>query len=433
MGTPLGGLRRRLANAPSAVLTGYAVAAAFSAYFCMYAFRKPFAVASFEGRHFLGGEVGLKTALVVSQVLGYTLSKYLGIKVCAEATAARRAALLVGLVLAAEAALLLFAVVPDDFKVVALFLNGLPLGMVWGLVVGYLEGRRTSELLLAGLSCSFIVASGAVKDVGRHLMSAHAVSEAWMPFATGLLFLPPFLLSVGLLHQIPPPDEGDVAARARRTPMDGGERSAFVRELFAGLALLFVVVFFLLAYRDFRDNYGVEVFRELGYDGEPALFTRSELLVAFGVLAALAALNLVADNRLALLAAHALMAGGLALVGVATLLLDAGRLSGFWWMVLVGLGAYAAYVPYGAVLFDRMIASTRVAGNAVFAIYVADALGYTGSVGVLLYKDLAHAGVSRVAFLRGFSYLLAAGGTVLLIGSAAYFFRRHRPAQEPSS
>ena len=44
-----------------------------------------------------------------------------------------------------------------------MFFNGLPLGMIGGLVVRYLEGRRASELLLAALSCSFIVASGAVK------------------------------------------------------------------------------------------------------------------------------------------------------------------------------------------------------------------------------------------------------------------------------
>ena len=68
--------------------------------------------------------------------------------------------MLVGLILAAEAALLIFGLVPPHWKVLAIFLNGLPLGMIWGLVVWYLEGRRTSEILLAALSCSFIVSSG---------------------------------------------------------------------------------------------------------------------------------------------------------------------------------------------------------------------------------------------------------------------------------
>ncbi|MEW4451247.1 DUF5690 family protein, partial [Bremerella sp. JC817] len=38
-----------------------------------------------------------------------------------------------------DATLMLFAVVPVHWKVLAIFLNGLPLGMVWGLVVRYLE------------------------------------------------------------------------------------------------------------------------------------------------------------------------------------------------------------------------------------------------------------------------------------------------------
>src|SRR3974377_1513539 len=136
-----------LANAPRPVFIGYAIAAAFATYFCMYAFRKPFAAARFEGQHFLGGEIELKTAFVVSQLLGYTTSKYIGIKVCPEVRPGRRAGMLVLLILVAEATLVLFAVLPPNLKVLAIFCNGLPLGMVWGLVVWYLEGRLARGLL----------------------------------------------------------------------------------------------------------------------------------------------------------------------------------------------------------------------------------------------------------------------------------------------
>jgi len=179
-----------LEASPSWVFVTVASLAGFSTYFCMYAFRKPFTAATYEGVHFLGTRVELKTALVISQVLGYALSKYVGIKVCSEARPERRRAMLIFLIAWAEAALLLFAVLPPGGQVVAIFFNGLPLGMIWGLVVWYLEGRRTSEILLAALSCSFIVSSGAVKDVGRLLMAHLHVSEAWMPAATGACFLP---------------------------------------------------------------------------------------------------------------------------------------------------------------------------------------------------------------------------------------------------
>ena len=54
-----------------------------------------------------------------------------------------RAWALVLLIAWAETALVLFAVLPPQGKVVALFLNGLPLGTVWGVVFSFLEGRRT--------------------------------------------------------------------------------------------------------------------------------------------------------------------------------------------------------------------------------------------------------------------------------------------------
>ena len=169
--------------------------AGFSTYFCMYAFRKPFTAATYEGSGLFAG-VELKTALVVSQLLGYALSKFVGIKLCSEARPEHRRTMLVLLIALAEAALLLFAVLPPGGQVAVMFLNGLSLGMVWGLVVWHLEGRQTSEILLAALSCSFIVSSGAVKDAGRWLMSAWQVPEAWMPAAAGACFLPPFLASV---------------------------------------------------------------------------------------------------------------------------------------------------------------------------------------------------------------------------------------------
>lgn len=88
--------------------------------------------------------------------------------------------------------------------------------------------------------------------------------------------------------------------------------------------------------------------------------------------------------------------------------------------------AFSVYVPYGSVLFDRLIASTGVAATAVFTIYVADALGYTGSVGVQLYRDLAQADATRLVFFRGFTYAMSVGAVLLLSSSLVYFMRHDR-------
>jgi hypothetical protein len=423
----MGEKRRRvsdwLTTAPPAAFALYAMFAGFATYFCMYAYRKPFAAAKFEGLKFLGTQVNLKTAFIVSQIIGYTLSKYVGIKVVSEATANRRAAMLVAMILFAELALLAFAVLPEDWKVMAIFCNGLPLGMVFGLVVWYLEGRRSSDLLLTGMSCSLIVASGSVKAAGLYLMSWFAVSEWWMPFITGLVFLPFLLASTWLLNQLPAPNADDIAARTLRAPMDGTQRLRFIRQFFTGLFLLIAVYFFLTAYRDFRDNYQVDLYAEFGYTNKDLIFW-SELGVAIPVMLAMATLNLVKDNRLGLLGAYVIMMAGMILMGGGTLLLDLGSISGFWWIVLMGIGVFLAYVPYNTVLFDRLIATTRFSGTAVFAIYVADAIGYTGSIGVTLYKDLGQSDMSRVGFFRICSYFLCIVGTLLLLGSCWFFLSK---------
>ena len=446
-----GRLTSWLEKAPTAVFAAYAIVAAFTTYFCMYAFRKPFAAARFDGEFFLHTKIALKTAIVIGQIIGYALSKYIGIKVCSEVSPARRALTLVVLIVWAELALVAYGLAPASLKVVAIFFNGLPLGMVWGLVVWYLEGRRTSELLLAGLSCSYIVSSGIVKDIGRAMLEGGVadwwrqapliggsigsllgkVSESWMPAITGLHFLPLFLLAVWMLNQLLRPNKADVAARSERQTMRGADRLAFIRQFLSGMALLCLAYFFLTAYRDFRDNYQVEIFDGLGYPyaQNKAIISKTETLVAFGVMGALALLTFIKDNRRGLIGAFSIMTGGVVLLGAGTMLFDAGAINGFWWMTLTGLGSYLAYVPFGSVLFDRLIASTRVAGTAVFAIYLADAIGYTGSVGVQLFKDLAQSNISRLGFFKGYTYFMSVLGATCLLASCAYFLRRDRGAQ----
>ena len=133
------------------------------------------------------------------------------------------------------------------------------------------------------------------------------------------------------------------------------------------------------------------------------------------------------------------MSAGTSLLGLGTWLFDAQRINGLTWMILCGLGSYLAYVPYGSVLFDRLIASTRSVGTAVFAIYVADAIGYGGAITVLLSKDLIAADTSRLDFFRYMSYFMAVLGTVLLVISCVYFMLGHRhmandakPVREPA-
>ncbi len=407
----------------------YAMAAAFGTYFCMYAFRKTFTAAGFEGLS-LGG-IDYKILLVTVQVLGYMLAKFIGVKVISELKPRSRVVMLLGLVAIAEVALLLFAVVPHPYNFIFLFFNGLPLGMIWGIVFSYLEGRTTSDALGAGLSTSFIVSGGVVKSVGKWLMVDWGISQFWMPFIAGLLFVLPLILFTYLLNQLPPPTAEDEAERTKRQPMTGAQRKAFILEFAFGLAALVIFYTFLTAFRSFRDDFANELWIAMGYTDKPEIFTQSELPIAIIVFIAIIWMMRIRNNQRAFLIYHWVLVGSCFLIAGSTLLFQMQLLSPLPWMILVGLGTYMCYVPFNCVLFDRMIAAFRVVANSGFLIYVADSFGYLGSVSVMLYKNFGQPDLSWLDFFISSSYILAATGILTVLASVFYFNAKFKTTQTP--
>jgi hypothetical protein len=417
-------LRAGLARAGPLVFTTVAGLAGFSAYFSMYAFRKPFAAATFDavpGWHFV---LDFKIALVLAQVAGYAISKLVGVKFVSEIAPERRWIAILSLIGASWLALVAFAVLPAPWNVAAMFLNGLPLGMIWGLVFGYMEGRRVSEVLGAILCSSFIVSSGIVKSLGAWLIETVHVHRFWMPAAAGALFFPLLFLSVWVLSQLPPPDAADEAARVKRAPMSGPERRAFLTAFAPGIVLLVAAYILLTALRDFRDNFAAEIWNGLGYAKEAGVFTASELPVGAISLVALALLMTVKDNRRALLAVHGIMIAGFILLGVATWAFQSRLLAPLPWMIAVGAGLYLAYTPFNAVLFDRLVAFSGRVATAGFLIYVADASGYLGSVALLVWRNFGALKMDWLQFFILSAYATSVVGAVFSTLAAIYFARQ---------
>jgi MFS family permease len=361
-----------------------------------------------------------KILLIVSQVFGYTLSKFIGIKIVSEMSSQKRALAIVLMIGLAELALLGFALAPYEWKPLFLFLNGIPLGMIWGLVFGFLEGRKSTELLGAGLSASYIVASGAVRSVGSFVLSL-GVSEFWMPFVTGLLFLGPLLFFVYLLNLIPPPTQEDETLRMKRQPMDKAARRAFFFRFAPGLIALTGLYMLLTAYRDFRENFAREIWDATGYAGKPEIFAMTELPIAIAVLIALAFMMKIKSNEKAMTVIHCLMLGGSLMIGLSTLAFQSGLINPVAWMVMIGMGLYLAYVPYGCILFDRLIACMGVVATAGFLIYVTDAFGYLGSVSLMLYRTFGQPDLSWLNFFVAFSYITSAICAACFTFSMFYF------------
>ena len=408
----------------------YSMAAAFCTYFCMYAFRKPFAAGEYADLSFWG--MDYKIVLILSQVAGYTLSKFIGIRVIAEMPRVRRFTALVSLIVIAELALIGLGLVPHPYNFPLMFLNGLPLGMIWGIVFSFLEGRQTTEALAAGLSASFIVSSGVVKAVGKYSIDAWGVPEFWMPAVTGMLFFIPLLFFTRMLSLIPPPSPKDESLRTIRIPMKRKERLSLLRQSFLGIALLVIAHMLLTALRDYRDKFALEILGAIGV-GDAKHLATSEIPVAIAVLLPLGAIMLIRNHRTSIIVLHLCLILGFLIAGASTMAFQRGTVGGFVWYMLVGTGLYLAYVPFHSMLFERLVALMRRPGNAGFLIYIADATGYLSSVGILLWKNFGARSAQPLEFFINTTYAVAALGCLSITASLIFFIAREQQQTVPPS
>lgn len=365
----------------------YAAIICFLTYATVYAFRKPFTVGIFADGPTIFG-LAFKDAIVVSQVLGYMLSKFYGIKFIAEMKKIGRGKLILILVSISWISLLFLALVPAPWSVVFLFMNGFPLGIIWGVVFSYVEGRRATDFIGAALAVSFIFSSGFVKSAAKSLQIHFLISDWWLPFATGAVFFVPLILLLYLMEKIPAPSEQDISLRVTRLPMNKEERAAFVKTFRPGLILFISIYLVLTIFRDIRDNFAADIWKELGFGNQPSVFTATEIPITLIVLVLIGSMILIKNNRKAFVVTQYIIIIGFLLAGISSFLFIQGYIGSFLWMTLVGLGLYMGYIPFNCILFDRMIATFRISGNVGFLMYLADSFGYLGSVSVILLKTI---------------------------------------------
>ena len=355
----------------------YAALVSFGTYVFIFGFRKSFTVCTFEGMTF--GPIAFKTAMVISQMLGYLMAKFYGIKFISGLEKKDRYKIIFLLTGIAWAAWLLFAVVPAPYSILFLFINGFPLGMLWGVVFSYVEGRRSTDFIGAALAVSFIFSAGWVKSVGAWLMQDFKVAETWVPFCTGLVFALPLILCVWGLEKVPAPSAEDEALRAKRIPMTTADRKLILKQYLPGVIILILI----------------------------------------------GAVVAVKNSFKAFMIAHVFILIGFVVAGLSTYFFTQQLLDPFWWMLLVGLGLYLVYIPFNSIYFDRLIAAFSIKGNAGFFIYLADAIGYVGSVSVMLVKEGMTLQVAWTAFFAQSVMLLSFVG-LLITFYAIYYFNKKK-------
>lgn len=403
-------------------LSGFYIAfLAFFTYLFFYPFRRAYTAASYENVVFFN--VNFKILMITAQVLGFAVSKRIGVKLVSEMQSQHRARNLFFMVLLATIFYALFAITPAPYSLLFIFLANLPLGMFYGTILGFLEGRKITEFLVAILTASFIVGSGFAKSIGLWVLDFFKISEYQIPVMASLLMLLPIGLLLYFMNQIPSPTASDISSRVERKPMYSKDRKEFVSSFSLGLILFILSYVILTALREFRDNFTPEIWTEFGIN-DKKIFTQTEILIAISVMIIMVSFNWIKNNYKAFFIIEIAMLAGSVFVLMSTFMFQMGFLSPFWWLTLLGFGIYISYAMSNSLYFERMIAAFQKSGTVGFLITLADYYAYFGTIIVLFIKNYYKSQFSHINFMITISYVIGIMYFIMISISIWYFRRR---------
>lgn len=400
----------------------WSMIAAFGCYFCVYGFRKPFTAGQYVDQYWLG--IHWKSILISAQIAGYMLSKWCGIFFVSSITWKKRARAILISILVAEFALLGFGLTPRPWNLLFLVINGLPLGMIFGYIQGYLEGKKNTELYIAALGSSFILADGVSKSVGINLLN-WGISETWMPFSAGILYAIPLLFFVWMLTHIPKPSKQEIADRSERKPMNHQDRMSLIKKLWPGILCISLLYLFASLLRGIRSDFAPEIWNYLGFVSQAQTYAQTEIWVTVGILVINGSLVLLKNNVSAFFTS-------LSAITIGFLLLIAAGIWGkylmnpFWLIVITGFGIYLPYLTITTSIFERMIAITRHRANIGFLMYIVDSIGYLGYNILLLTVGFINPDLNLPELFFGWIKLLGLFGLGISVIAGFYFIRKMR-------
>jgi len=116
------------------------------------------------------------------------VSKFMGIKLISELRREERLRFILMSVVMAELSLVFFGLLSAPYNIAAMFLNGLSLGCMWGIIFSFIEGRRMTDVLASLLGVSMVISSGTAKSVGLYVMAGQRVLDARLDRGGGIAF-----------------------------------------------------------------------------------------------------------------------------------------------------------------------------------------------------------------------------------------------------
>lgn len=405
----------------TALLILWAGGAALLSYSLVYALRKPYTAASFDGVTFLG--IDYKVAITTIQILGYMIAKFFGIKIISELKKENRFKFFVYSAVLAEAALVGFGLLSTPYNVIAMFVNGLSLGCMWGVIFSFIEGRRVTDILASLLGVSMVFSSGLAKSFGLFAMNEMQIDPFWMPAVIGGFALP-FLIFMGyMLKRLPHPTEEDIALRHERVVLDGKGRKALFKKYAPILSLLFIGNFMLLVLRDIKEDFLVNIVDMSGQSSW--LFARVDTVVTLIILGIFALFIFFRSNIKAILWLMALVIAGCVSMTYVSYHYDTLQLEPVVWLFVQSLSLYIAYLTFQTIFFDRFIACFRIKGNVGFFIAMIDFIGYLGTVTLLSTKEFLNIDLEWFALFNHITCIVGATCTLLFTIAGVLIYKKH--------
>ena len=395
--------------------------AALLCYSLVYALRKPYTAAGFDGLEIFG--IDYKVAVTITQIIGYLIAKFAGIKIISELKRPRRLAFIASMGLMAELALVLFGLLPRPWNMFAMFFNGLALGCMWGVIFSFIEGRRLTDLLASLLGISIVVSSGTAKSLGLFAMNNLGIDPFWMPAVIGGIAFPLLCLLAWTLSRMPQPSKKDIRQKSERIVMDARSRWSVYRQFMPILTLLFVANLLLLMLRDVKEDFLVNIFDTTGHSSW--FFAQLDSIVTGIILVLFALMTLVRRNIRALSILLVMVTLGAAVMSVISFGYDVVRLSPVVWLFVQSLCLYVAYLAFQTIFFDRFIACFRIKGNVGFFIAMIDFIGYLGTVTLLSTKEFLDINIEWFALFNHIACAVGAVCTVLFTVAGILIYRKY--------
>ena len=398
----------------------YAGGAALLSYSLVYALRKPFTAATFDGMELFGMDYKVATSII--QIFGYMVSKFIGIKLISELKREGRLKFILVSIGVAELSLVLFGCLPRPFNVLALFFNGLSLGCMWGVIFS----RRVTDLLASLFGLSIAVSSGTAKSIGLFVVDILNVSEFWMPALIGAVALP-LLAGLGyILDHLPKPTAEDKALRVERVTLDRQQRWELFRNFAPVLTLLFFANLFLTVLQDVKEDFLVKIIDVNAAGLSSWVFAKVDGVVTLIILAVFATLALVKSHIKVLSTLLTLVIAGAVTLSFVAFNYDSLQLSPLVWLFIQSLCLYFSYLSFQTIFFDRFIACFRIRGNVGFFIAMVDSIGYTGTVLVLVFKECFNPNLDWLEFYNTMAGTVGIVCCTAFTVSLFYLMQRYR-------